>query len=58
MDETYDFLFKLVLVGDSGVGKTCVLFRFSEDDFISTSIASIGWCIFFSFQQCYVLYFL
>lgn len=58
MAKTYDFLFKLLLIGDSGVGKTCVLFRFSEDAFNSTFISTIGWCIFFSFQQCYVLYFL
>ena len=42
MDETYDFLFKLVLVGDSGVGKTCVLNRFAEDAFNSTYKATIG----------------
>ena len=32
------------------MGKTCVLFRFSEDAFNSTFISTIGWCIFFSFQ--------
>lgn len=25
---SYDYLFKLVLVGDSGVGKSCLLTRF------------------------------
>lgn len=25
----YDFLFKLVLIGDSGVGKSCLLLRFA-----------------------------
>ena len=29
----YDFLFKLFLIGDSGVGKTCILERFCEDVF-------------------------
>ena len=42
MAKTYDFLFKLLLIGDSGVGKTCVLFRFSEDAFNSTFISTIG----------------
>lgn len=45
MAKTYDFLFKLLLIGDSGVGKTCVLFRFSEDAFNSTFISTIGWFI-------------
>ncbi|KAA3681176.1 Ras-related protein Rab-8A [Paragonimus westermani] len=42
MAKCYDYLFKLLLIGDSGVGKTCLLFRFSEDDFNSTFIATIG----------------
>lgn len=42
MAKTYDHLFKLLLIGDSGVGKTCVLFRFSEDAFNSTFISTIG----------------
>lgn len=35
-------MFKLLLIGDSGVGKTCVLFRFSEDAFNATFISTIG----------------
>ncbi|CBY23842.1 unnamed protein product [Oikopleura dioica] len=35
-------LFKLLLIGDSGVGKTCVLFRFSDDTFNTTFISTIG----------------
>ncbi|XP_031720844.1 ras-related protein Rab-8A-like [Anarrhichthys ocellatus] len=42
MAKTYDYLFKLLLIGDSGVGKTCVLFRFSEDAFNSTFTATLG----------------
>ncbi|RVE62080.1 hypothetical protein OJAV_G00177280 [Oryzias javanicus] len=42
MAKTYDYLFKLLLIGDSGVGKTCILFRFSEDAFNSTFISTIG----------------
>ena len=42
MAKTYDFLFKLLLIGDSGVGKTCILVRFSEDAFNSTFISTIG----------------
>ncbi|XP_062998934.1 ras-related protein Rab-8B-like isoform X3 [Elgaria multicarinata webbii] len=42
MENTYDYLFKLLLIGDSGVGKTCLLFRFTEDDFNNTFISTIG----------------
>ncbi|XP_014241165.1 ras-related protein Rab-8A isoform X1 [Cimex lectularius] len=42
MAKTYDHLFKLLLIGDSGVGKTCILFRFSEDAFNNTFISTIG----------------
>lgn len=42
MAKTYDYLFKLLLIGDSGVGKTCILFRFSEDAFNTTFISTIG----------------
>ena len=45
MAKTYDFLFKLLLIGDSGVGKTCILVRFSEDAFNSTFISTIGLCV-------------
>lgn len=40
--KTYDLLFKLLLIGDSGVGKTCILFRFSDDAFNTTFISTIG----------------
>jgi Ras-related protein Rab-10 len=40
--KSYDLLFKLLLIGDSGVGKTCVLFRFSDDTFNTTFISTIG----------------
>jgi len=42
MAKTYDYLFKLLLIGDSGVGKTSLLFRFSEDAYITTFISTIG----------------
>lgn len=45
--KTYDLLFKLLLIGDSGVGKTCILFRFSDDAFTSTFISTIGLLYFF-----------
>jgi len=41
-NKNYDHLFKLLLIGDSGVGKTCILFRFSDDAFNTTFISTIG----------------
>lgn len=41
-DEEYDYLFKLVLVGDSGVGKSNLLSRFTRDDFNLDSKSTIG----------------
>lgn len=38
----YDLLFKLLLIGDSGVGKTCILYRFCDDAFNTTFISTIG----------------
>eukprot|EP00735_Rhodelphis_limneticus_P004696 TRINITY_DN16321_c0_g1::TRINITY_DN16321_c0_g1_i1::g.3199::m.3199 TRINITY_DN16321_c0_g1::TRINITY_DN16321_c0_g1_i1::g.3199 ORF type:complete len:217 (-),score=47.66,sp/Q39433/RB1BV_BETVU/72.68/2e-103,Ras/PF00071.17/2.4e-67,Miro/PF08477.8/1e-20,Arf/PF00025.16/1.2e-15,GTP_EFTU/PF00009.22/1.7e-06,Gtr1_RagA/PF04670.7/3e-06,MMR_HSR1/PF01926.18/3.3e-05,MMR_HSR1/PF01926.18/3e+03,DUF258/PF03193.11/0.0079,SRPRB/PF09439.5/0.013,SLA_LP_auto_ag/PF05889.8/0.016,AAA_22/PF13401.1/0.07,AAA_22/PF13401.1/3.3e+03,AA len=39
---SYDFLIKLLLIGDSGVGKSCLLLRFSEDSFTTSFITTIG----------------
>jgi len=38
----YDHLFKLVLIGDSGVGKSCLLLRFADDKFTNSYITTIG----------------
>ena len=40
--ESYDYLFKVLVLGDSGVGKTCILCRFSGDAFNTTFITTIG----------------
>ena len=42
MAKTYDFLFKLILEGDNGVGKTCIMCRFAEGTFNSTFMSTIG----------------
>jgi len=42
MSKEYDYLFKLVIVGNSGVGKSSLLMRYSDDTFNDTYLATIG----------------
>lgn len=39
---TYDVLYRLVLIGDSGVGKTAILLRYSDNMFNTSFITTIG----------------
>jgi len=41
-DRQYDYLIKLLLIGDSGVGKSSILFRFADDSFTQSFITTIG----------------
>ena len=38
----YDYIFKIVLIGDTCVGKSCILVRFSDDVFIENYVTTIG----------------
>lgn len=40
--DDYDFLFKIVLVGDSGVGKSNLISRFTKGEFHIDSKSTIG----------------
>uniref|UniRef100_A0A6I8SN61 Ras-related protein Rab-15 n=1 Tax=Xenopus tropicalis TaxID=8364 RepID=A0A6I8SN61_XENTR len=42
MAKQYDVLFRLLLIGDSGVGKTCLLCRFTDNEFHPSHISTIG----------------
>ncbi|XBH96105.1 ras-related protein RABA2b isoform X2 [Triticum urartu] len=42
VDNEYDYLFKIVLIGDSGVGKSNILSRFTRNEFCLESKSTIG----------------
>lgn len=41
-DDSFDYLFKIVLIGDAGVGKTCVVQRFKSGTFFERQHSTIG----------------
>ncbi|KAI8989307.1 small GTPase rab11-3 [Pilobolus umbonatus] len=41
-EEAYDYLFKIVIIGDSGVGKSNLLLRYTADEFMEDSRSTIG----------------
>uniref|UniRef100_A0A251V018 Putative small GTPase superfamily, P-loop containing nucleoside triphosphate hydrolase n=1 Tax=Helianthus annuus TaxID=4232 RepID=A0A251V018_HELAN len=41
-EDDYDYLYKVVLIGDSGVGKSNLLSRFSKNEFSLDSKSTIG----------------
>jgi len=42
MSKEYDYLFKLLVVGETGVGKSCLLLKYVEGSFTETFISTIG----------------
>ncbi|KAG2392314.1 hypothetical protein C9374_012566 [Naegleria lovaniensis] len=38
----HDALFKILIIGDMGVGKSCILLRFSENQFNVSHVSTIG----------------
>lgn len=42
LQQEYDYLFKLLLIGNSSVGKSCILLRFSDNVFNDNFLPTIG----------------
>lgn len=42
LDDSFDYLFKIVLIGDPGVGKTCIVQRFKKGTFVERHGSTIG----------------
>ena len=40
--DNYDFLYKLLMIGDSGVGKSSLLLRFASDQFEDSYMTTVG----------------
>lgn len=41
-EKDYEVIYKILIFGDSGVGKICLIFRFIEDIFLDLYILIIG----------------
>lgn len=39
---SYDILVKILMVGESGVGKTCLIRRFTKKDFVLNHLSTIA----------------
>ncbi|KAM9367361.1 ras-related protein Rab-3C [Phaethornis superciliosus] len=41
-EQNFDYMFKLLIIGNSSVGKTSFLFRYADDSFTSAFVSTVG----------------
>ncbi|RWS24083.1 ras-related protein Rab-3-like protein [Leptotrombidium deliense] len=41
-DQNFDYMFKILIIGNSSVGKTSFLFRYADDSFTSAFVSTVG----------------
>lgn len=41
-DQNFDYMFKVLIIGNSSVGKTSFLFRYADDSFTSAFVSTVG----------------
>ncbi|XP_020794165.1 RAB3D, member RAS oncogene family, a [Boleophthalmus pectinirostris] len=41
-DQNFDYMFKLLIIGNSSVGKTAFLFRYADDSFTPAFVSTVG----------------
>ena len=41
-DQNFDYMFKILIIGNSSVGKTSFLFRYADDTFTSAFVSTVG----------------
>lgn len=42
VDQNFDYMFKILIIGNSSVGKTSFLFRYADDSFSSAFVSTVG----------------
>lgn len=52
LDKTYDTTYKVLVLGESGVGKTSIIRRFTDEKYQDSYISTIGLSVFLLFCFC------
>lgn len=49
-DKTFDLIYKMLVIGDSSVGKTTLLTRFVEEKYHSNFMSTVGKCALIGYK--------